>query len=86
MYLLVLSRSYPGEGVHGTLHRVAGEALNAVEGVSHELGPLGEAVEDVGLLLRKRLERGLALAGRVHHDVHASLKTGKEGLHSKSRL
>jgi hypothetical protein len=40
----------------------------------------------LGLLLRKRLERGLALAGRVHHDVHASLKTGKERLRTKSHL
>ena len=35
-----------GEGVHGTLHSVAGDPLDRVEGVRHQLGSLGQRGQD----------------------------------------
>jgi hypothetical protein len=48
------SLAHPWKCVHGSLHGVAGEALDAVEGVGHKLCPLGQAVQDrVSLKTRK---------------------------------
>lgn len=65
---------YLGEGVHGALDRVAGEALNGVEGVGHQLGALGQRGEDGVALRHEALVGLLAGLGRVHHHVHAGLE------------
>ena len=35
-----------GEGIHGTLHSVAGDPLDRVQGVCHQLGSLGQRGQD----------------------------------------
>ena len=66
--------THPRECVHGALHRVAREALDPVEGVGHQLGPLGQRRQHGRLLLGEGRGGLLVSARGVHHDVHAGLK------------
>jgi len=56
------------------LHGVAGEPFDAVQGIGHQLCPLGQTVEDRASLLREGIEGNVTLVRGVHDYVHASLK------------